>query len=63
MTVNANTWYQNGPTEYYVSIAKQNFDDAKASCEDHQAVLVMIQTKDVQLFLDALVTSEAFPSG
>ena len=59
----AQVWHQNGLIEYFVSDKEKNFDQAKSSCENLQATLVMIQTENVQLFLEALITNKTFPSG
>ena len=59
----AESWYLQNSTEYYVSGYETTFENAKSNCENMgQAKLVTIKTKNVQNFLEGLMTT-AYPSG
>jgi len=57
-SVAAQTWHVHNGTEYYVSDDRKNFVDARSSCFDLQADLVMIQTRVVQSYLENLMNSD-----
>ena len=50
-------------TEYYVSGYEKCFEEARTSCTSLQAELVMIQTKDVQKFLEELFAKNSYSTG
>ena len=59
----AESWYLHNSTEYYVSDYEATFENALLNCENMgQAKLVMIKTKNVQNFLEGLMTA-AYSSG
>ena len=57
MNVNAEKWHLHRSTKYYVSQSNGSFKEAKSNCSSMQAELVMIKTKDIQLFLTNLIAS------
>ena len=61
--INAVRWYLHNNVEYYVSDRTRNFDKARTDCNAKQAELVMIQTVDVQHFLQNLFSNGIYPSG
>ena len=63
INVAAEVWHLHNFTEYSVSDDAKNFDDAHSSCTSLQAELVMIQTEDVQVFLEGLFDNNAYSSG
>jgi len=56
-SVAAETWHVHNGTEYYVSDDTKKFDDARSSCIDLQAELVMIHKRGIQSFLEDLMRS------
>ena len=51
------TWHLHNNVEYYVSDESKCFSNAMTKCSAMQAELVMIQTEDVQLFLERLINA------
>ena len=48
-------WQPNPPNEYYVSSEKKSFDEARSSCNQCDAELVMIKTKEIQNFINDII--------
>ena len=63
--INAERWHLHSNTgiEYYVSDSTISFDNARTDCNAMRAVLVMIQTEDIQVFLKGVFTDASYSSG
>ena len=63
--INAKRWHlhRNTGIEYHVSDSARSFNDARSDCNAMLAELVMIQTQDVQVFLEGVFTDASYSSG
>ena len=63
--INAERWHLHSNTgiEYHVSDSTRRLDDARTDCIAMRAELVMIQTEDVQVFLEQVFTDASYLSG
>ena len=59
----ANQKHLHDHTEYYVYNKAKSFKNARLSCSMDDAELVMIQTEDVQVFLEELFDRSIYSSG
>ena len=63
--INAERWHLHSNTgiEYHVSDSARSFNDARSDCIAMLAELVMIQTEDVQVFLEGAFMDASYSSG